>query len=94
MPLDEIKRHPRGAVFDTEPVIVEPAEPGYEGRLDVANAEMLAELADTRRSWWPDDPAFPYRLVCRRHVGALNSSGRDLPTDAAGALQPGIPPPR
>ena len=79
VPLDEIKRHPRGAVFDTGPVMVEPAEPGWEGRLDVGNAEMLAELADARRSWWPDDPAFPYRLVCRRHVGALNSSGRDLP---------------
>ena len=79
VPLDVVKRHPRGAVFDSEPVIVEPAEPDYEGRLDVGNAEMLAELADTRRSWWPDDPAFPYRLVCRRHVGALNSSGRDLP---------------
>ena len=79
VPLDEVKRHPRGAVFDTGPVVVEPAEPGWEGRLDVGNAEMLAELADARRRWWPDDPAFPYRLVCRRHVGALNSSGRDLP---------------
>jgi anaerobic selenocysteine-containing dehydrogenase len=60
-------------------VVVEPAEPGWEGRLDAGNAEMLTELADARRSWWPDDPAFPFRLVCRRHVGALNSSGRDLP---------------
>jgi anaerobic selenocysteine-containing dehydrogenase len=79
VPLDVIKRHPRGAVFDSEPVLVEAGEPGWEGRLDVGNAEMLAELADAGRSWWPDDPAFPYRLVCRRHVGALNSSGRDLP---------------
>jgi len=62
-----------------ESVVVEPAEAGWEGRLDVANPEMLVELADARRNWWPDDPAFPYRLVCRRHVGALNSSGRDLP---------------
>jgi anaerobic selenocysteine-containing dehydrogenase len=79
VPLDEVKRHPYGAVFDTEPVFVEPAEPGWAGRLDADNAEMLSELADAARSWWPDDPAFPYRLVCRRHIGALNSSGRDLP---------------
>ena len=79
VPLDEIKRHPRGAVFATGPVFVEPAEPGWEGRLDAGNAEMLDELADARHRWWPDDPAFPFRLVCRRHVGALNSSGRDLP---------------
>ncbi|MEO5840643.1 MAG: molybdopterin-dependent oxidoreductase [Acidimicrobiales bacterium] len=79
VPLDEVKRHPYGAVFDTGPVFVEPAEPGWEGRLDAGNVEMLAELSEAVGRWWPDDPAFPYRLVCRRHVGALNSSGRDLP---------------
>jgi anaerobic selenocysteine-containing dehydrogenase len=79
VPLDEVKRHPYGAVFDSGPVFVEPAEPGWAGRLDAGNAEMLAELAEAGRSWWPDDPEFPFRLVCRRHVGALNSSGRDLP---------------
>ncbi len=80
VPLAEVRRHERGAIFDDgPPVVVEPAEPGWTGRLDVANAELLSELATATVPWWPSDPAFPFRLVCRRHVGALNSAGRDLP---------------
>lgn len=79
VPLDEIKAHPRGAVFDADPVVVQPAEPGWQARLDVANTDMLSELADALAGWWPTEPDRPYRVVCRRHVGALNSSGIDLP---------------
>jgi anaerobic selenocysteine-containing dehydrogenase len=80
VPLGEVRRQPAGAVFDAETVLVEPADPGHTGRFDVGNAELLAELADAaERVWWPHDPARPFRMLCRRHVGALNSSGLDLP---------------
>ncbi len=80
VPLDEVRRQPAGAVYDAEPVLVEPADPGHTGRLDVGNAELLAELADAAEHvWWPHDPDRPFRMLCRRHVGALNSSGLDLP---------------
>jgi anaerobic selenocysteine-containing dehydrogenase len=77
--LSEVKSHPGGAVFDADPLTVEPADAGWSGWLDVANAELLAELDSARSSWWPHEDAYPFRLLCRRHVGALNSSGLDLP---------------
>jgi anaerobic selenocysteine-containing dehydrogenase len=80
VPLDEVRRRPSGSVYEGDPVLVEPADPGHTGRLDVGNQELLAELGDAAtRVWWPQDPARPFRLLCRRHVGALNSSGLDLP---------------
>jgi anaerobic selenocysteine-containing dehydrogenase len=79
VPLDQVMQHERGAVFAADPVVVEPADPGWVGRLDVGHAEMLDELSDAQTPSWPIDPAHPFRLLCRRHVGALNSSGLDLP---------------
>lgn len=82
VPLDEVRRRSGevgGAIYDHDPVFVEPADPDRTERLDVANADMLDELDGARESAWPHDPEFPLRLVCRRIVGALNSSGRDLP---------------
>jgi len=78
--LDEVKRHPHGAVFPDPTVVVEPRDPDWEGRLDVANADMmqaLHELAETRTS--ETASAYPYRLISRRLMTAYNSSGRDLP---------------
>jgi anaerobic selenocysteine-containing dehydrogenase len=82
VPLDEVRARSAelgGTVFESAPVLVQPGDDGWTGRLDVGNADMLAELADAESSAWPDDERFPFRLVCRRIVGALNSSGRDLP---------------
>ena len=54
----------------------------------MANAVLLDELSDNQRAWWPDDPSRPFRLLCRRHIGALNSSGRDLPRMARTPFNP------
>ena len=59
IPLDEIKRHPHGQIFDAEhagPALaakpehafVAPADPANSDRLDVGNPDMLAELAAVR----------------------------------------------
>lgn len=79
VPLAAVRAHERGHVYDDSPVFVDPPDADCIARLDVANADMLTELAEAREQWWPHDPAHPFRLVCRRVVGALNSSGLDLP---------------
>ena len=44
IPLSEVKRHPHGAVFDDPPVYVEPTRSRLRDRLDVGNADMMADL--------------------------------------------------
>jgi anaerobic selenocysteine-containing dehydrogenase len=81
IPLDEVKRVPRGGLFPGEPAHVQPREPGWEGRLDIGNGEMLGELerfgARAAVASTSDDD-YDFRMICRRIIGALNSSGRDL----------------
>lgn len=90
VPLGELRASARGHVYDEAPVYVEPAEPGCTARLQAADADMLAELAEATASWWPHDPERPFRLVCRRVVGALNSSGLDLPRMRARPFNPAL----
>jgi anaerobic selenocysteine-containing dehydrogenase len=78
VPLAEVKRHPKGAMFEPEePVIVEPAGPDA-GRMDVGNEIMLGELHDVAGETPEHDEAFPFRLICRRMPDVLNSTGRDV----------------
>jgi anaerobic selenocysteine-containing dehydrogenase len=44
IPFDEVAAVEGGAVFDGEPVYVAPKDPGCETRLDVGNAELMADL--------------------------------------------------
>ncbi len=80
VPLAEVKRHPHGAIFDDERILVAAADPGAHDRLDVGNATMLTELAEIRRES-PVSPASrtrSFRLVSRRMPNVYNSSGRDI----------------
>jgi anaerobic selenocysteine-containing dehydrogenase len=84
VPLDELKRHPRGALFEGEPQLVEPAEPGWAGRFtcmpdDVA-AEMAEVLAEGAPAPLPGGLAVTHRLAVRRHRDVFNSTLRHLPT--------------
>jgi anaerobic selenocysteine-containing dehydrogenase len=77
VPLAEIKQHPSGARFPDPVVVVAPAQPGATGRLDVANTEMVSDLARLATDGMPkddDDDDYPFRLVCRRHAHVFNSS--------------------
>lgn len=78
VPLEEVKAHPGGAVFADPPVFVAPAQPGWEGRLDAGNAQMLADLAALEEPEEAVD-AWPYRLVSRRQINVMNSTGQDIP---------------
>jgi anaerobic selenocysteine-containing dehydrogenase len=80
VPLSEVKRHPHGALFPTDPPVrVQPADPATAGRFDVANPVMLAELAEVAGEAPSHDPRFPFRLISRRLPDVLNSTGRDVP---------------
>jgi len=86
VPLEELKRHPHGAIFDDETIEVAPADPDADDRLDVGNADMLEELATLREDDFEaaEDPARPFRLISRRLPNVYNSSGRDIDALAKG----------
>ena len=83
IPLTEVRKHPHGAIFRNESMVVTGREPGWTGRLDVANAEMLADLARAAASF--EEPQhggveerYPYRLINGRLLRTYNSNGQDL----------------
>lgn len=81
IPLDEVKQHPHGHIFDIEQY-VQPKDPDCEAKLDLGNALMMTELAQVQEEGAVDDQlqnTFPFRLVCRRHNHVVNSAGRENP---------------
>ncbi len=84
IPLDEVRRHPRGARFPDPPVHVLPRDEGWTGRLDVGNEVMMRDLAGVAAESFEDDAAFPFRLVSRRQANVLNSVGWDEPGQQRG----------
>jgi anaerobic selenocysteine-containing dehydrogenase len=75
VPLSEVKSRPGGGFFPaTPPVVVQPKEPGWNGRLDVGNRDMLIELANRARREQVRASGFPFRLLCRRMPHIVNSS--------------------
>lgn len=80
IPLDEVRKHPHGKIFDVDVVVAE-RDPDCSDRLDVGNIHMLAELAAVRAEDFVaerSDSAFPFRLIPRRHQNFMNSSGTAL----------------
>jgi len=45
IPLEEVKRHPIGHIFDEPPVLAKPRDAGWDCRLDVGSSEMVQEAA-------------------------------------------------
>ncbi len=81
VPLDEVKRFPHGRRFPID-VRVAPKDSGWTGRLDLANSEMMAELAQVAAEPYEAIRAsadFPFSLVTRRDNNTSNSTGTSLP---------------
>ena len=82
VPLEEVKRHPHGHVFEE---LVEQrvgsADADCDGRLDVGNADMLAELGEIRDRATATERSTdrPFLFVPRRENRVINSTGRTLP---------------
>lgn len=81
--LDEVKKHPGGALFPFPPgeeVIVQPKQAGWTGRLQLGNEDMMLDLESFASSLGdtPEpDSRYPYRLLSRRMMHVLNSSLND-----------------
>jgi anaerobic selenocysteine-containing dehydrogenase len=88
VPLDEIRKHRHGKIYDDLEVRVGPGDPGCLDRLDVGNETMLDELAAIRAEHGGNpraesdsadsDSGYPFRLISRRLPNVYNSSGRDI----------------
>jgi anaerobic selenocysteine-containing dehydrogenase len=82
VPLDEVKRHPSGALFPARDVVVGPKQAGWAERLHVGDAEMMADLAGllpTPGEMADKDAAYPMQLISRRLKHVFNSTATHLP---------------
>jgi anaerobic selenocysteine-containing dehydrogenase len=81
IPLNEVKKHPHGAVFRDHDIRIEAKDEGWDGKLDVGNEVLMQELSDIEAEpigGRADSETYPFRLISRRMMTAINSSGRDL----------------
>ncbi len=80
IPLDEVRSHPHGKIFDVE-ALVEERDADCTARLDVGNQALLSGLAEILTEDFrttQNDTEFPLRLIPRRHPNFMNSSGITL----------------
>ena len=78
VPLDEVKKHPHGAVFRDPVTLVAPKDPDCDAKLQLADPTMLGELAEVAAEPVDDDGGFAFKLLCRRLLEVHNSAGRDI----------------
>jgi anaerobic selenocysteine-containing dehydrogenase len=85
VPLEELRRHPHGALFPDPSVVVLPKDAACEDRLDVGNAAMMRDLEALATAGGSGEPVvladgetLDLRLIPRRIQQAINSSGRNL----------------
>ena len=87
LPLDEVKRHPHGRVFDEAKVRVAPRDPACTAMLQLADPLMMAELAQVRAEA-PRQAALDGQrtqlLVSRRLNRVMNSVGQPFATAVEG----------
>jgi anaerobic selenocysteine-containing dehydrogenase len=81
---EELKSHPRGAVFEEEPQYALPADPVTAGKFTVAPPDVVAEIVEVAaESVAPgrvpsNGQLFTHRLASRRHRDRFNSTGNLL----------------
>lgn len=78
VPLEEIRRHPDGHIFDENPVRVLPAEEGSEHRLQLVPEDVLEEIKEVAAEPFGAPEALPFRLIVRRMRTLTNSFGRTM----------------
>ena len=76
VPIEELKAHPHGAFFSDDEVRVAAKEPGWEGRLDLANDDMMRDLGEIGEALaaFSADGDYPFRLISRRMRHVYNSA--------------------
>ena len=80
IPLDELRRHPGGKVFEgLKDQRVAPADQGNGARLDIGNNDVLAQLMADRVAARRPNPARSFLLTPRRENRVINTFGRTVP---------------
>jgi anaerobic selenocysteine-containing dehydrogenase len=79
VPLEVVKQHPGGAVFAEPAVYVADKDPGWEGRLELGSAAMMADLTTELNRSCTEDDRYPFRLISRRTPYVMNSRSQTLP---------------
>jgi anaerobic selenocysteine-containing dehydrogenase len=74
---DEIKSHPRGAVFAGEPQYAAPADPATAGKFTLAPEDVVTEIAELAAEYVAPGQ-FTHRIAARRHRDRFNSLGKAL----------------
>jgi anaerobic selenocysteine-containing dehydrogenase len=73
----------RGKMFDRPPTVVEAKSADWQGKLDIGNPAMLAEMEEAaQRLNQPanvEDQEYPFRMIGRRMNEVLNSSWHEDP---------------
>lgn len=72
VPLETVKAADGGALYPDPRVVVAPKADGWEGRLDVGNQDMMADLERFAAVVEDGDEAYPFRLLCRRSIHVMN----------------------
>lgn len=82
VPLEEVKKHPHGRLFDDLDNIVLPRDPACAARLELGDAHMIDQLAQLfaeRGGKVVADGEYPLLMTARRRNEVLNSIGRMNP---------------
>ncbi len=78
IPLDEVRKHEAGQVYDDPDQVVLPRTPDCQAFLELGNADMMSQLDQAAEtSELEGDNDFPFRLISRRQRDTLNSMSRD-----------------
>jgi anaerobic selenocysteine-containing dehydrogenase len=87
VPLDVVKSHPNGRIYEEVEDIVLPREDGHTARLQLGDPYIMGELAQVRGEDYMAkrrDEEFPFLLCSRRENNFLNSIGRSSAMLTAG----------
>jgi anaerobic selenocysteine-containing dehydrogenase len=75
VPLEDVKKHPYGKVFERPETRVAPTPPGWEGRLDIGNDVMMKELEEVYDNTVHErEKDYAFRMISRRLSDIHNSS--------------------
>ncbi len=83
IPLAQVRQARGGRLYPDPAVYVLPKDPDCTARLDIGNAQMMQDLADQLEQT-PRQNNLAMRMVCRRQINVLNSTGMDIPSQSHG----------
>jgi anaerobic selenocysteine-containing dehydrogenase len=73
IPLDTVRKKAGGGLYPDPPVYVQPKDADWQGRLELANPQMMQDLQRFQLSAISE-----FSLVCRRQMNVLNSTGQHI----------------